>query len=201
VPKKYSPDWWRLESVIDSAQYETIARCVRFVEHQIDEFDDRNQTQFSDEYGTLTQAAFLMITVAQMEHHLQKVCDIIAELRKLRVRPADLTGAKGFEQCIAYLTKVLQIALPEKELTQIRAIVRIRNVWVHGGGYLDDVPQDLGPLRAHLGRNKDNQITFPGSFVQEACKLSGSLVQRVEATVQGQGAQSARGSKNKELAG
>jgi hypothetical protein len=81
------------------------------VEHQTDQFDERNETNFSDEFGMLTQAAFLMSAVAQMEHHLKKVCDIISELRNLRVRPADLVGGKGFESCVAYLTKVSQLAL------------------------------------------------------------------------------------------
>jgi hypothetical protein len=192
MAKKYSPDTWDLDSMLDSTQYDTLRRCVSFVEDQIDAFDDRNQTEFAAEFGTLTQAAFLMITVAQLEHHLKKVCDVVAQMRNLTVRPTDLKGGNGFETCVAYLRKVLQISLPEPELAQVRAVVSIRNAWVHEGGYGESPASDLGPLQNYLGRAADGQIEFSTPFVQEACTLCQSLVRKIEETVQEQTAKWAK---------
>jgi hypothetical protein len=193
MAKKYSPDMWDMDSLLDSTQYDTVLRCVSFVEDQIDAFDDRNQTKFAAEFGTLTQAAFLMITVAQLEHHLKKVCDVVAQMRNLTVRPTDLKGGNGFETCVDYLRKVLQISLPEPELTQVRAVVSIRNAWVHEGGYVESPARDLGQLQNYLDRAADGQLEFSGPFVQEACTLCRSLVQKIEESVQNQTAKWAKG--------
>jgi hypothetical protein len=60
VPRKYSPAWWDSESRIDSDHYGTIARCVRFVEDQVTQFDDRNETEFSQEVAPLIQEALAL---------------------------------------------------------------------------------------------------------------------------------------------
>ena len=55
------------------------------------------------------EGAFLPIMVAQMEHHLNEVCDILAEVRNLKVRTTDLKGENGFEPSVAYLQQFVAL--------------------------------------------------------------------------------------------
>jgi hypothetical protein len=188
-----------LESRIDSAHYGTIARCVRFVEDQVTQFDDRNETEFSQEFAPLIQEAFIVIIVAQMEHHLKKVCDILAELRNMSVHTTDLRGANGFESCIAYLKNVLQIPIPDNQLKQVRAIVRIRNALVHQGGYIEGMPADLGALHRHVRQGGDGRLEFPGAFAEEAAAVCKALVVTVEEVARSQSATWAQRKKRQGL--
>lgn len=196
MPKKYSPEAWDLDSLLDSTRYESLRRCVSFVEDQVDQFDDRNETEFADEFGDVIQAAFLMSVIAQMEHHLKKICEILAELRNLIVRPTDLRGANGFDSCVAFLRKILQVPLPESELKMIRAVVELRNAWVHQGGYLDQIPEHLGPARRYLQRDTEGKITFCGPFVQRASRACQTFVRQVEVSARGQSGRWARRKKD-----
>jgi len=152
---------------------------VEFIENQIVEFDDRNKTDFESEFVPPIRVSFLMALVAQMEHHLKKVCDVVAEKRNLDVRSTDLKGANGFESCVAYLKKVLQVRLPEVDLKVVRSIVELRNAWVHQGGYVDALPRNLGPTAAQVDKTAGGQISFGGGFFQEASRVCESFVEAV----------------------
>jgi hypothetical protein len=180
MSKKYSPDLWDLDHLLDSTIYEEQVRCVNFVEDQIDAFDDRNETELVDRFVPLIRVSFLLACVAQMEHHLKKVCDVVAETRNLVIRPTDLRGANGFESCVEYLRKVLQVKLPERKLKEARAIVALRNAWVHHGGYVDALPVDLGSAAAHVVRSSEGQIDFPDEvFFREAAATCRAFVSSV----------------------
>ena len=125
MSKKYDPEMWDLEHLLDSTSYRALFRCVEFVENQIIEFDDRNKTDFEYEFVPAIRVSFLMALVAQMEHHLKKVCDVVAKKRNLDVQSTDLKGANGFESCVGYLKKVLQVRLPETQLKAVRSIVEL----------------------------------------------------------------------------
>jgi hypothetical protein len=168
--KKYSAEFWELDSLADSTQYDQIGHCVALLEHQLESFDERKKTEHSASFETLIQASFLTATVAQMEHNLKKICDVIAEKRNLAIRTTDMKGANGFQSCIAYLGKVLQVPLPEMDLKVIRAVVDLRNCWVHNGGYLAKIPGDLGDLAEHVEMASDGQIKIATPFVQHVCR-------------------------------
>jgi len=183
MPRNYSPDFWELDSLLDSSLYAQLSKCVTFVEDQIGQFDERNETEFEDEFGTLIQAAFIMTVVARMENHLKRICNVIGEARNLRVRFTDLRGANGFESCIAYLKKVLQIDLPS-DLNTVRGIVEIRNKWVHEDGNLPQLPRALGELRNNVKISSNGRIEFTGPFVQEACKVCRAFMLKIEEATQ-----------------
>ena len=197
MPKKYTPDWWDFDSMFDATRYAIIARCVDFVEEQVSQFDERNETDFSEDFAPLIQEAFLLILVAQLEHHLKKVCDVIAELRNIKVRSADLKGANGFESCISYSKKVLQIPIPVKNLDQIRSIVKIRNALVHQGGYIDELPKDLGQLDREVKQGSDGRLDFSGAFVEGASTACKALVLKVEEAARSQNEPWSRGKKHR----
>jgi hypothetical protein len=168
--RTYSADFWELESIVDSTRYDDIGHCVALLEHQLESFDERNETEHSASFGTIVQSSFLIAAVAQLEHDLKKICDVIAEKRNLIVRTADMKGANGFASCIAYFDKVLQLQLPRNELKVIRGIIELRNSWVHHGGYLDNVPSALGELAQYVDQAADGQLQIAGPFVQNVCR-------------------------------
>jgi hypothetical protein len=145
------------------------------LQNQLESFDERNKTEHSASFETLIQASFLIATVAQMEHNLKKICDVIAEKRNLTIRTTDMKGANGFQSCITFLGKVLQIPLPKMDLKVIRAVVDLRNGWVHNGGYLAKIPNNLGDLAKHVELAPDGQIKIAAPFVQYACRLCQSF--------------------------
>jgi hypothetical protein len=180
MSKKYRPDVWDLDHLLDSTIYEEQARCVDFIEDQIDAFDERNDTELMDRFVPLIRVSFLLACVAKMEHHLKKICDVVAETRNLAIRPTDLRGANGFESCVEYLRKVLQVDLPEKNLKGTRSIVALRNAWVHHGGYMEALPQELGKAAAHIARSPEGQIEFiDENFFREASTTCRTFVDAV----------------------
>lgn len=126
MSRKYNPELWDLDHLLDSTSYSELARCVDFVEDQIVAFDDRNETEFETRFVPLIRVSFLLASVAQMKHHLKKICDVVAQKRNFDFRQADLKGANGFQSCVGYLEKVLQVRLPEADLKVIRSIVELR---------------------------------------------------------------------------
>jgi|ERR1700733_736553 len=190
MARKYSSDFWELDALyLDSARYDELSKCISLVEHEIESFDDRNDTEHSSNFGTLIQTSFLMAVVAEMEHQLKKICDVVAEKRNWLIRTTDMRGTNGFDSCITYLKKVLQVPLPESNLKVIRAVVQVRNACVHHGGYLDEIPCDLGDAARHLGKSPDGQIEVTGPFVQDVC---GHCQSFIDATVNAVGAQYAQ---------
>lgn len=180
MSKKYDPKMWDLDHLLDSTVYEEQWRCVDFIEFQITEFDERNQSELEATFIPLIRISFLLACVAQMEHHLKKICDVVREMRNFEVRQTDLRGANGFESCIEYLKKVLQVQLPEPELKLTRSIVALRNAWVHQGGYVDTLPQNLGPATGHVGMTAEGQIDFlDEQFFREASTICRGFVELV----------------------
>lgn len=197
MSKKYRPDLWDLDHLLDSTVYEEQARCVDFIEDQVAAFDDRNETDFVGRFVPLIRVSFLLACVAQMEHHLKKICDVVAETRNLVVRSTDLRGANGFESCVEYLRKVLQVQLPEKKLKETRSIVALRNAWVHHGSYVEALPQDLGTAAGHVARNSEGQIDLVDEeFFREASAICSTFVDEVVDVISKQGKRwAARGKK------
>jgi hypothetical protein len=184
--KKYSSEFWDLDALLDATQYAELTKCIGLIEHQIESFDDRNDTEYSANFATLVQTSFLMTAIALLEHHLKKICDVVAELRNFEIRTTDMKGANGFESCIAYLRKVLKVPLSDGDLKVIRAVVQVRNACVHQGGYLDVIPAELGKAASHLGKLADGQLEISGPFVQDVCELCRAFVDSVVAAVRAQ---------------
>jgi hypothetical protein len=183
MSREYDPGLWDLDHFLDSTRYDGMVRCVKFVERQLDEYDDRQRTEVLSEFEPLIRVAFLMALVAQMEHHLKKICEVVAEKRNLAVHPSHLKGADGFEKCVLYLDKVLLARLPEADLRAIRSVVRLRNVWVHEGGYIEELPGNLGPAADHVGKTTEGQICLGDQFFEIAAELCKSFVEAVVGAV------------------
>lgn len=185
MPKSYDPESWELEMFAAGAIFEELLRCINFVEGQIRDFDDRTGTQHECRYGPSTQIAFLLVCVAQMEAQLKMICEMERRLRNYDVGQNDLRGSNGFDSCIAYLDKVLQIPISADELRNIRAIVSVRNVFVHHDGYVGTLPSNLGSIADHISIDKDHLVAS-GSVAQEACVSCRQFVQSVANTIETQ---------------
>src|SRR5450759_64878 len=182
MAKRYTPELWDLDSLSDSIRYESLQWCVTFIENQISDFDDRNETNHHETLSPELQRAFLLTVVAHMEHHLKKVCDFLAEKRNFVVRTVDMRGANGFESCVAYLDKVLQIPMPQKGLKNVRGIVNLRNAVVHQGGHLEALPAIDDDVLSHVSLS-GGEIYFASPFVNEASKICRLFVDTILTTV------------------
>jgi hypothetical protein len=183
MTKTYKPNVWELETLLDATRYSDIARCVNLVEHQFEGLDDRKETTHAADFGPLIQEAFLMAVVSQMEHHLKKVCDVVAEMRNWKVRMTDIKGANGFESSLVYLKKVLQLRVPDVDERVVRGIVKLRNGCVHAGGYLQTLPDDLGAVAQYVEMTAEGQLRLNSPFVQEACNVCWLFVETVVGAV------------------
>lgn len=178
MTKKFTPSLWDLEHLLESTGYSEAAQCVDFVEQQVIQFDDMENTEFEARFVPQIRVSFLMALISRMEYHLRKVCDVMAEMRNLTVRHSDLKGPNGFDSCVRYLEKVLQVQMPEI-LAEVKSIVDLRNAWVHNGGYVDRLPTRLGAAKAHVRKGTDGQIVLDEYFLGHAAQLCHTFVDAV----------------------
>ena len=165
--------------------FDELERCINFVEGQIIDFDERNDTEHLLRYGPPTQIAFLLVCVARMETDLKNICDMVKQARNYRVDQKDLKGGNGFESCIIYLDKVLQTPIPEDELAHIRSIVRLRNCFVHEDGNIGELPKNLRLVERHIDVENGNLVALE-SLAQVACISCKAFVEVVAEAVKGQ---------------
>lgn len=165
--------------MVESVAFGQLAFCVSFVEDQVESFDDRNETSLAEEHGQAIQRAFLILVVSQLEHGLKKLCEVLAEVRNLKISQRDLKGSAGFDTCLAYLEKVLQVHISDSECRRVRGIVGIRNALVHEGGFVSGRSAEIDRLSRYLKINAEGQIRLNGPFVQEACESCRAFLEGV----------------------
>jgi hypothetical protein len=183
MPRKLRPEFWELETILRGAMFDELSRCIQFVEDQIVGFDDQEGTEFNYRFGPQTQSAFLIVAVAQMETQLKTICELMKQMRNLKVDLRDLRGSNGFDSCVQYLIKVLQIPIPEEDLARIRSVVALRNALVHEEGYIGELPKNIANEWKSRVALQDGYLVLIGAAAQEACASCKAFVQLIGDTI------------------
>lgn len=185
MAKEHGPEFWKLERLLRGVMFDELGGCINFVEGQIIDFDDRNDTEHQHRYGPPTQIAFVLMCVARMETGLKQICDMVRAARNYNVHWNDLTGGGGFQSCINYFDKVLQVPIPKDELSHIRSVVELRNRWVHHDGYVEKLPTNLRSVEPHVDI-VDGRLVALESLAQAVCASCKSFVEVVARAVDSQ---------------
>src|ERR1700722_1001071 len=91
------------------------------------------QHVFEQHFPSLHRGSAFITVCSFFEEKLQELCELFKDELTLELEPDDLRGARGLEQAVNYLRKVvhLKVAKESDEWVTVRRLRHIRNVVVH----------------------------------------------------------------------
>ncbi len=133
-----------MESFIESSAAAEVSRlqeeAEKLSEEDADEFWSWNYPiHWEEVFGARIRSSFCTQVCSQVEGTLGKICELVQILERCPLSIKDMKGGSVLEQHRKYLSKVGQFTNPSPLLwSEIGHIFRLRNIFIHEEGYLDD---------------------------------------------------------------
>jgi hypothetical protein len=151
-------------------------KASRIPAEELDDFYDYHGDtgwQLQEIFPEILRKSLFITTHSFLEHQLNQICKFFSDQQEYKLKISDLRH-EGIIRAQVYLKKVVGIDFPDQTPTwsEIKEYNRIRNVFVHSEGKLNDSPKS-GEIRAFIQRkgsielSEDNTIRLGPTAIIE----------------------------------